>query len=233
MVGGTWPSGPCCPSPRPGEGTAPTPGPCSDLTPQSLWPLLAFLALRIPCKAPGGPGHLDQRRPSWAHLCPLRPPPSGSLLSFLLGGPGGGLPTLAGIGDAPSDGPSRGVGSRYGPWMGPLAPFASQRRSARWTLPVREGVGLRRLQAQAAVPWSTRRQLGWALTPPAAPGRFQSISWPQEQGLRLEPEVLTRPEAARTAGNPSPPGGDCDDQGRPTLPAGGVDHVPGSQAPEL
>lgn len=111
----------------------------------------------------------------------LGPPVSSEATTFRvssqlpLGGPGGGLPTLAGIGDAPSDGPSRGVGSRYGPWMGPLAPFASQRRSARWTLPVREGVGLRRLQAQAAVPWSTRRQLSWALTPPAAPGRFQSI----------------------------------------------------------
>ena len=93
MVGGTRPSGPCCPSPRPGEGTAPTPGPCSDLTPQSLWPLLAFLALRIPCKAPGGPGHLDQRRPSWAG-----PPVSSEATTFRvssqlpLGGRGAAFP---------------------------------------------------------------------------------------------------------------------------------------------
>lgn len=72
----------------------------------------------------------------------------------------------------------------------------------RWTLPVREGVGLRRLQAQAAAQWNSRRQLGWVLTPPAAPARFQSIRWPQEQGLRLEPQGLTRPEAADSGGEP-------------------------------
>lgn len=108
---------------------------------------------------------------------------------------------MAGIGDSPSSGPSRDVGSPYGPWMGPSVPSAPQRRSVHWTLPVREDIGLRRLQAQAAVLWSAQRQLGWVLMPPAVLGRFQSIRWPQKQGLRLEPQRLTRPEAALTAGN--------------------------------
>lgn len=230
-MGGTRPSGPCGLSPGPGEDTAPHPLATLRLGPLSLWPRLAFLALRIPRKGPGVPVHPDQRRLSWAHLCPPRPPPSGSQASSW--GLRGGPPPLAGIGDTPSGGPSTDMGSPWGPRTGPSALSAPQRTSVRWTLPVREGVGLRRLQAQAAAQWNSRRQLSWVLTPPAAPARFQSIRWPQEQGLRLEPQGLTRPEAADSGGSQSPTGGDGGDQARHTLPAGGADHVTGSRAPEL
>ena len=119
MVGGTRPSGPCCLSPGPGEDTVPHPLAMLRLGPLSLWPRLAFLALRIPRKAPGGPAHPDQRRLSWAHLCPPRLPPSGSQASSW--GLRGGPPLWAEIGGAPSVGPSMDVGSPCGPWTGPSA----------------------------------------------------------------------------------------------------------------
>lgn len=119
MVGGTRPSGPCCLSLGPGEDTAPHPLAMLRLGTLSLWPRLEFLSLRIPRKAPGGPAHPDQRRLSWAHLCPPRPPPSGSQASSW--GLRGGPPPLPGIGDAPSVGPSTDVGSPCGPRTGPLA----------------------------------------------------------------------------------------------------------------
>ena len=232
MVGGTRPSGPCCPSPGPGEGTAPTARPHSDSAPQSLWHRLAFLTLRIPRKAPGGPGRLDQRRPSRVRLCPPRPPPSGSLPGFLLGA--GGQPSHLGWNRGlPFQWSLQGRGKPLWALDGSFGAFCPSEENCVLDTARQGGHQSAKAPGTGSCPVERTETAQLGTMPPAALGRFQSIRWPQKQGLRLEPQRLPRPEAALTAGNLSPPGGDCDDQGRPTLPAGGMDHVSGSRAPEL
>lgn len=66
---------------------------------------------------------------------------------------------------------------------------------------------------------------------PRHPGKVSEH--PMAPGVGSEAGAARVNQARSCGGNQSPTGGDRGDQGRPTLPAGGADHVTGSRAPEL